>query len=530
MSALTLRTKLRALIGLAVGSTLLAGAVAVATIGSVRIGSTAHDRILASKDLVADVLPPPNYLVETTLVAFRVATTADPATRDELRSQLTRLGTEFDDRLAVWTDRLPAGPLRDAFLGELTVSAQDLRAVIDRDLLPAIDRGDQAAALAVAEGPLTDAFERHRRAVLTVVDQATTEQRAVTADADGLVRTRLAVLLGVLGALVVLAAFTGRWLVRSITEPLQRLTAVANGIAARDLRQEITDDDGDDEIGQLARSFRATIDGLGSALDDIDQRATAVARAAQELTAVNRDLEQTAAQTAQRAATNRSASTDITDAVSQVATAVEELSSSMEEIARNAAAAAQVASNGVGLAGTTRERMSRLRASTEEIAGVLGMIAEVAEQTNLLALNATIEAARSGEAGKGFAVVANEVKVLAAQTAQATDQITRRIVALRHDTDEADRALDRMTAIVGDIDQYQSAIAAAVEEQVATGHAVGRNIVEASESGRRIATDADQVAAEVAVTVDGIRSSQDAAADLRRMAGDLERLVATFRH
>ena len=104
------------------------------------------------------------------------------------------------------------------------------------------------------------------------------------------------------------------------------------------------------------------------------------------------------------------------------------------------------------------------------------IIKGIAVQTNLLALNATIEAARAGEAGKGFAVVASEVKALAAQTAQATEEIAAQVNAIRLATDEAVAAVQQVGSAIGEVDVAAAAIAAAVQEQAAATREITRNV------------------------------------------------------
>src|SRR6185436_9825997 len=109
---------------------------------------------------------------------------------------------------------------------------------------------------------------------------------------------------------------------------------------------------------------------------------------------------------------------------------------------------ARVAAQAVSVAQSTNTTITKLGDSSVEIGNVIKVITTIAKQTNLLALNATIEAARAGEAGKGFAVVANEVKELAKQTAEATEDIAQRIGAIQNDAQAAVSAIGEVSTII----------------------------------------------------------------------------------
>ena len=174
----------------------------------------------------------------------------------------------------------------------------------------------------------------------------------------------------------------------------------------------------------------------------------------------------------------------------------------------------------------TNTIITQLGVSSQEIGNVIDVINSIAQQTNLLALNATIEAARAGDAGRGFAVVANEVKELAKQTANATEEITKKIGTIQNDTGEAVEAIQSIGGSIAKLNDIAGAIAASVEEQLATTSEVARVVQEANDGVKGIAENISNVSTAASSTSKGSSDLVDAARSLGEMAEKMKELVS----
>nr|BFE75654.1 hypothetical protein GCM10020092_089550 [Actinoplanes digitatis] len=376
-------------------------------------------------------------------------------------------------------------------------------------------------------GPASDSYGKVLD--ITAALDKSVEARAdqLRADAAAVRATSLKVLGGTLLLTVILACLMGIGVTRSVVRPLAVVVGALDRLARRDLtaRAGLSRKD---ELGQLGDAVDRTAESLGETVTAIAGHAGTIAVASDDLSAVSARVAESSAHVDSQAAAVAQAADSVSGNVRTMAAGSQEMSSAIDEIARNAGAAASVASEAVEVATQTNTTVGKLGESSAQIGDVVKMITSIAEQTNLLALNATIEAARAGEMGKGFAVVAGEVKDLAQETAKATEDIARLVQAIQADSTNATEAIGQISSVVGRISDFQTLIAAAVEEQTATTSEMGRSVGEAAASSENIASNIAGVSAAMGETTIAVRQARESAEGLARTSGELRGLVDSF--
>jgi methyl-accepting chemotaxis protein len=335
-----------------------------------------------------------------------------------------------------------------------------------------------------------------------------------------LVSTGTALLFGILVAV---------YLSREISSSAKAIVEQAEAISAGDLTRQDLKVRSRDELGGLTLSINKMNNSLKTMISTITRDAAEVSEASQKMGVTSLEITRNSEQTSAQANVVSGAAERVSQNLQTVATGAEEMAASIQEIAKNATEAAKVASAAVEVAESTTVTVSKLGDSSGKIGQVIKVITSIAEQTNLLALNATIEAARAGEAGKGFAVVANEVKELAKQTARATEEIGRKILAIQTDTTAAVEAIGSISGIINRINDISHTIATAVEEQNATTNEMSRNVCEAAHGGGEITSNISGVAAAAQDTTRGATNTQEAAEKLVATSERLRKVVEQFK-
>jgi methyl-accepting chemotaxis protein len=342
--------------------------------------------------------------------------------------------------------------------------------------------------------------------------------------------------------------------VTAVARPVRALTRTMTELAGGNLDAEAVGQDQRDELGDMARSvlvfkehmIRATElaaaqeeqrhkaeaekhaallamvetieTATGSALQQIGDRTTAMAAAAEAMSA-------SANRTGISAQGAAAAASEAQGIVRTVASAAEQLAGSIRDIGGQVTQSTSAVGRAVSAGSETRTIMAALNQEVERIGAVADMIGEIAAKTNLLALNATIEAARAGEAGKGFAVVASEVKQLAMQTARSTGDIARHIDQVRAATGASVAAVARIDQTIAEISALAGSIAAAMQQQDAATADITRNVAATAQAATEMTSRTGDASNEAAVTGRTAMDLRDNMAALSGAVEDLRRSV-----
>ena len=283
-----------------------------------------------------------------------------------------------------------------------------------------------------------------------------------------------------------------------------------NAIEADRLRTDTAEaekrakDERREEMNTLAQDFEREVKAVVDSLSSSSAQVRSAAETLKSTSSTTEEKAEDVAQSSDQAATTVEA---VASATGEVEKSILQINRQIEESTRRARDAAAQASE-------TNRIIDGLSGKADSIGEVLQLITDIAGQTNLLALNATIESARAGEAGKGFAVVANEVKSLATQTTNATDDIASRIQEIQLATREAVDAIQLITSTIDVVNAISSDIAIAVEQQNAATTEITRSVRDASDG-------TDTVSRSIANVRDAVGETGAASGVLLQSAGDL---------
>jgi methyl-accepting chemotaxis protein len=540
MSNLSLGNLLYGLLATVVACLMLLAYQAFQSAGSVKIGSKLYADVIQSNDLVADVLPPPQYIVEAALLVRQIRM-ATPSEREPLVARFKQTREEFETGQKRWLSDAMPEHLRELITNKTATPARAFYDEVERQFMPALAANNDAA-MDESLRKLDGFYRQNRVAVEELVTLAVARKAQLETESKEKLSRYYSFFLTTVIAIVAVVGLLALGVIREIRQRistiLQKVSDAANGNLAVKISASSRD-----EFELLSGALNAMFARFRDIIQQLQESSQILSSAAVQSSHISRggvdDLRRQS-DMGQQLNAGMSQMTGAIDNVSRSSTdtldRVERVRGASARSIVNMQDYIQRVEKVAGRMDSAAEKVSQLDQLSNTIGSVLDVIRGIAEQTNLLALNAAIEAARAGEQGRGFAVVADEVRTLASKTGNSTTEIqqmierlqtsTRDVVKEMHSSREEANSgvadvqivadlLRELSSSVEEIYTMNANIASSAEEQ--------RNVTHAFESNLRSMTTLNDK------SLSGMKELSDATENLSQLAERQHQIASAFR-
>lgn len=566
--------KLLLLIAIFALGLLVLGGFSGKVINDIKINGAMYKKIITGKDLVSDILPPPEYIVESQLTTLQLLNESDKSKIDSEIEYEKNLEKSYNIRHEVWDKSLPKSPMKKIMVETSYNYAKEYFQVFNDEFVPYIKNGDKQKADGILNDKLESLYAKHRNSIDEVVKLANNQNSSIEQSANSKIKFDITMLVLIIVFTVIIVIILCILIMINITTPLMFLKDYIQKIAKGDFSNEISEKwlGSKDELGDIAQAVKH----MQSSIRDTIRSITIEAQNVNNCIAVsNNNIVGLAGELDEASATVE----ELSAGIEETASGTEEINVIAEEIEASVKVVADKAESGSISASEIKNRAFELKNNSkkfyieadekcvkikqtmdsalykikevEKIKVLSDSVLEISEQTNLLALNASIEAGRAGEAGKGFSVVAEEIKKLAEESRETVNGIqetvnsvfisVNNLVSISKETLEyiETKVIDsyKKSVDVGEsydkdaiyISSLVSELSATSEELLAAIKTVSESINEISEASNEGANGTNNIAEKVSQIKDRASEVKDETYNIKESMENLKGLVLKFK-